>query len=280
MMYAIRVENLYKSYNEHQVLKGISFNINKGEIFALLGMNGAGKTTILECIEGLLKIDKGKIVIHGTCGVQLQNSSLPKTMKVMEALQYFAKWANTKIDKTLLEHFGIHLFQNKQYQQLSTGQKRKLHLAISLLNNPDILILDEPTSGLDVEGRILMHQEIIKLKALNKTIILATHDLQEVKELCDRVAIIKDGEISFLDTCDKLTTIHHQYQLSIQFSVPPILENIQYQDQQNAYVFTTSNIEDTLQIILEQVYAQNISITNIQLESDIQKRFLDFAKGD
>ena len=134
MIHAITVENVYKSYNEHQVLKGITFNINKGEIFALLGMNGAGKTTTLECIEGLLKIDKGKIVIHGTCGVQLQNSSLPKTMKVIEALQYFAKWANTKIDKTLLEHFGIHSFQNKQYQQLSTGQKRKLHPIKTTLN--------------------------------------------------------------------------------------------------------------------------------------------------
>lgn len=279
MTYAITVDNLYKSYDQHPVLKGISFTINKGEIFALLGMNGAGKTTTLECIEGLLKIDKGRVLIHGTCGVQLQNSSLPKNMKVIEALQYFAKWANTTLNKDLLHQLDIHHFMNKQYYQLSTGQKRKLHLAISLLNNPDILILDEPTSGLDVEGRILIHKEIKKLKELNKTIILASHDLQEVQELCDRVAIIKDGEIAFLDTCDKLIN-DQQYHLSIQFSSLPTLRNIQYQMHNHTFQFTTSNIEDTLQLILEQVYPQQISIINIKLESDIQSRFLDYAKGE
>ena len=102
-MYAIKVENLEKSYGTNNVLKGISFSVSHGEIFALLGTNGAGKTTTLECIEGLLKYENGSIQITGTYGVQSQSSSIPKSMKANEALSLFAKWQHTEINPEYLE---------------------------------------------------------------------------------------------------------------------------------------------------------------------------------
>lgn len=151
---AIKIKNLKKSYGTHVVLNGLDFCVQQGEIFALLGVNGAGKTTSLECIEGLRKYDSGTIAITGKVGIQLQSSSLPGHIKPLEAVKLFAKWNKASLDCAMLDVLGIHDFARKQYYQLSTGQKRRLHLALALTRNPDILFLDEPTAGLDVEGRL------------------------------------------------------------------------------------------------------------------------------
>lgn len=112
---AIQVRELKKSYGSHMVLKGLDFQIEKGEIFALLGVNGAGKTTTLECIEGLRKYDSGAITVNGKMGIQLQSSSLPAHIKPMEAIKLFAKWNKTKIDDTTLNGLGIKEMEKKQY---------------------------------------------------------------------------------------------------------------------------------------------------------------------
>ena len=168
---AIQVRELKKSYGSHMVLKGLDFQIEMGEIFALLGVNGAGKTTALECIEGLRKYDSGEITVNGEIGIQLQTSSLPAHIKPMEAIKLFAKWNRTKIDYDMLNSLGIKEIEKKHYIQLSTGQKRRLHLALALIGNPDVIFLDEPTAGLDVEGRVSLHEQIQKLKHIGKTIV-------------------------------------------------------------------------------------------------------------
>ena len=160
MSEAIKISSLTKSYGTHIVLNGLDFCIHQGEIFALLGVNGAGKTTSLECIEGLRKYDSGSIIINGIMGIQLQSASLPEHIKPLEAVKLFAKWNKASPDKKTLDALGIYEFAKKQYCQLSTGQKRRLHLALALTRNPDILFLDEPTAGLDVEGRLSLHEQI------------------------------------------------------------------------------------------------------------------------
>lgn len=200
----IKVNGLKKSYGNHIVLKGISFNIKGGEIFALLGANGAGKTTALECIQGLRKYDSGTIIINGKAGIQLQSSSLPAHIKPMEALQLFARWNKTNVPGYVIDTFGIKEIKNKQYAQLSTGQKRRLHLALALTGSPDIVFLDEPSAGLDAEGRVLLHRQIHKLKEKGKTIVLASHDMAEVEALCDRIAVLNNGNIVFCGTVQEL----------------------------------------------------------------------------
>ena len=107
MNYAIQIDGLKKSYGNHTVLNSLKFNVNKGEIFALLGVNGAGKTTALECIEKLRKYDSGNVVVNGRMGIQLQSTSLPDHIKPMEAVQLFAKWNKIKIDHSMLDALGI-----------------------------------------------------------------------------------------------------------------------------------------------------------------------------
>lgn len=194
---AIKVCGLKKSYGGHTVLNGLDFQIEKGEIFALLGVNGAGKTTSLECIEGLRKYDGGTIIVNGKMGIQLQSSSLPAHIKPMEAVRLFSKWNRAKIEFTMLNALGMKEIEKKQYIQLSTGQKRRLHLALALIGDPDIIFLDEPTAGLDALGRVSLHELIRKLKSQGKTIVLASHDMAEVENLCDRIVILNNGNIAF-----------------------------------------------------------------------------------
>lgn len=204
-MNMVEVNGLKKSYGEHAVLKGIDFTVQKGEIFALLGVNGAGKTTALECIEGLRSYNEGEVRLNGRIGIQLQSATLQAYIKPLEAINLFAKWNKTTPDKSMLEKLGIYELSKSRYVDLSTGQKRRLHLALALITNPDIIFLDEPTAGLDVEGRVSLHGLIKEMRASGKTIVLASHDMTEVETLCDRIAILKDGKIAFSGTIDELT---------------------------------------------------------------------------
>lgn len=231
---AIEIRNLEKRYGNQTVLSGLNFSVRKGETFALLGTNGAGKTTTLECIEGLKKYDGGKINVNGKIGIQLQSASLPSHIKAIEAVKLFSKWnkprnKTNKAEKAngknvlddeildLLDSLGINEFAKKQYRQLSTGQKRRLHLVLALTRNPEILFLDEPTAGLDVEGRISLHEQIRKLKTKGKTIVLASHDMSEVENLCDRIAILSSGKIAFIGTVSELNqTVGKHFNIRIQ----------------------------------------------------------------
>ena len=163
MKEAIQVNELRKSYGDHAVLKGLTFHVAKGEVFALLGVNGAGKTTALECMEGLRKYDGGSVVADGRMGIQLQSASLPSHIRPMEAVRLFAKWNRVEADRSMLASLGIQELAKKQYADLSTGQKRRLHLALALISDPDIIFLDEPTAGLDVEGRMLYQLYLLML---------------------------------------------------------------------------------------------------------------------
>ena len=204
-MNAIEIKDLKKSYGDNAVLKGINLTVQQGEILALLGVNGAGKTTTLECAEGLRPYDGGTITVNGKIGIQLQSSALQAYIKPMEAVKLFAKWNKAAPDSEALKSLGIPELSKKKYADLSTGQKRRLHLALALIGDPDIIFLDEPTAGLDVEGRVSLHGQIRALKSQGKTIILASHDMAEVEDLCDRIAVLREGEIVFVGTVEEFT---------------------------------------------------------------------------
>jgi len=237
-MNMINVQELRKSYGAHEVLKGVTFSVQQGEIFALLGANGAGKTTALECIENLRRYDSGTIELHGDFGVQLQASTLPDEIKVGEALKLFASWKNTSYKKEVTT-LDLEPLMNKKYRTLSTGQKRRVHLVLALLGNPDILFLDEPTAGVDVEGRIQLHQEIRNLQSRGKTIILASHDMTEVENLCTRIGILREGKIAYIGTPQELKLEEHRgAQIGIKADAE--LESIAFQHADLAVHKTTS----------------------------------------
>ena len=269
MTNALEVNGLRKSYGEKTVLKGIDLCVRKGDIFALLGVNGAGKTTTLACIEGLRKYDSGRITVNGRIGIQLQSAALPAHIKGAEAVRLFAKWNRKTPDPSALAALGADGVANKQYQEMSTGQKRRLHLALALISDPDIVFLDEPTAGLDVEGRISLHEYIRGLKAQGKTIVLASHDMAEVESLCDSIAILKDGEIAFRGTVTELTgKIGKHY-------------NIHVQTGQGAEHYESDDIGNSLAAILKGYQEKNIAIQDIRVDrGSLEQHFLKIAKGE
>lgn len=268
MTVAIRVHNLKKSYGSHAVLKGLDFQIIKGEIFALLGVNGAGKTTALECIEGLQKYDSGSVTVNGKIGIQLQSASLPAYIRPMEAVKLFAKWNQTKTDPSMLAALGIEGLAKKQYIELSTGQKRRLHLALALIGDPDIVFLDEPTAGLDVEGRLALHAQIRELKANGKTIVFASHDMAEVESLCDRIGILHDGTAAFLGTAEELTAkVGRHYTICVR-------------TEQKEERYESNDIGDTLLALLKGYQQKQIAILDLKVDrGTLEQHFLKIAKG-
>jgi len=267
MHHAIQVSGLKKSYGSNIVLGGLDLDIEKGETFALLGVNGAGKTTALECIEGLRKYDSGTITVNGKMGIQLQSSSLPAHIKPMEAVRLFSKWNSAKMDFTMLNALGMKEIEKKQYIQLSTGQKRRLHLALALIGNSDIIFLDEPTAGLDTMGRVSLHEQIRKLKLQGKTIVLASHDMAEVESLCDRIAILNTGNIAFCGTATELTDkIGEKYFIHIK-------------TQQGNSTFETDNIEDSLITLLGELKQNEIHVLDIKVDrGTLEQHFIEMTR--
>ncbi|WP_330652435.1 ABC transporter ATP-binding protein [Paraclostridium sordellii] len=264
----------------------MSFDVDDGTIFALLGTNGAGKTTTLECMEGILKHSSDQIYINGKIGVQLQSSSLPEGIKAIEALKLFAMWNSTIVDIGLIDRLGLTGILKKQYKEMSTGQKRRLHLALAMTGDPDVIFLDEPTAGLDVEGRVALHEEIKRFKNHGKTIIIASHDMAEVESLCDKLAILKDGEIAFLGTVDELkSNVKNIYTIRLNLSSQIILDECLtccYKGKiQDYYIFESNEVGDGLLELLTIIKNQNIDVYDIKIEhSSLEECFIDIARGN
>lgn len=204
----IQVENLVKRYGDVEAVRGVSFNVEEGEVFGLLGPNGAGKTSTVEILEGLRTLDSGRVSVCGfdpqrdsdalkhEIGAALQSTSLPDKLRVMEALRLFASfYKRRRIPEELLKRFGLEEKRNAFYSQLSGGQKQRLALAMALVNDPTVVFFDEPTAGLDPQVRREIYDIIEELRREKKTIVMTTHYIEEAERLCDRVAIVDHGKV-------------------------------------------------------------------------------------
>ena len=209
----LQVENLVKRYGDVEAVRGVSFNVDEGEVFGLLGPNGAGKTSTIEIMEGLRTPDSGRVSVCGLdpqknpqelkhqIGAALQSTSLPDKLKVIEALKLFASfYRRHRNPEELLKRFGLEEKRNTFYSQLSGGQKQRLALAMALINDPKVLFFDEPTAGLDPQVRREIYDIIEELRREKKTIVMTTHYIEEAERLCDRVAIVDHGTVIALGT--------------------------------------------------------------------------------
>ena len=210
---AIRVRALRKSYGEHEAVRGIEFDVRLGEVFGLLGPNGAGKTTTVEILEGYRERDGGEVEVLGTdpwtagpahrerIGVVLQHSDLPALLTVREVHAMFAGYyAQPRDVDEVIELVGLADKAGAQVKTLSGGQKRRLDLGVALIGDPELVFLDEPTTGFDPAARRAAWDMVRSLRSLGKTILLTTHYLDEAQQLCDRVAVLRAGEIVRLGT--------------------------------------------------------------------------------
>jgi len=209
----IDVRKLTKSFGDVKAVRGISFDVKKGEVFGLLGPNGAGKTTTLEMMEGLRTNDSGSIFVDGidVCknrhkvktliGVQLQSSSFFDNLSLVELIKFFASLYGTKVDPMkVLKEVELTEKAKVQVKKLSGGQKQRFSIASALVNKPDILFLDEPTTGLDPQARHHLWGLIRDINSKGMTIVITTHYMDEAEELCNRIAIMDKGKIIDIDT--------------------------------------------------------------------------------
>lgn len=204
-MYCLEVSDLYKSYGQVEAVKGISFKIKSGLCFGILGANGAGKSTTIEILEGIKNPTKGKILYKGkprdknykeSIGIQFQNTALQDYMTVREALVMFAALYKESgdVDK-VIQACDLKDILDRDHNHLSGGQRKKLLLALSLINNPDLIFLDEPTTGLDPSARRSFWNLVKNIKKQGKTVILTTHYMDEAYILCDEIIIVHQGRI-------------------------------------------------------------------------------------
>ena len=217
----VEVKDLKKSYGKVEALKGISFEIKRGEVFTLIGPNGAGKTTALEIIEGLRKKDSGEIRVFGLnvekelskikprIGVQLQHGALYEHLTVKEILILFASFYKKKMNiEKLIEKGALGEIAHVRTEALSGGQLQRLRIVATLINDPELLFLDEPTTGLDPQSRRYIWGMIEDLREESRTILLTTHYMEEAERLANQVAIIDEGKMLSIGKPEELIAKH------------------------------------------------------------------------
>jgi ABC-2 type transport system ATP-binding protein len=220
-MPVISADALVKRYGDVVAVQGISFTVERGEIFGMLGPNGAGKTTTMEMLEGLRRPDSGSATVLGCdvvrdaraikarIGVQLQATALPPLTKVREAIDLFgALYPSSRPTDEVIDEFDLREKANAYASDLSGGQMQRLSIALALVNDPDVVFLDEPTTGLDPQARLNIWDVIEGVRARGKTVVMTSHYMEEAERLCARVAVIDHGRIVALDTPENLITAH------------------------------------------------------------------------
>ncbi|OMF22343.1 ABC transporter [Paenibacillus sp. FSL H8-0548] len=213
----IQVSSVSKYYGANRAVEKVSFKVNEGEIFGIIGQHGAGKTTLLEMLMGIRMPEQGSIQIYGQdvvldaerlkedIGIHLQSTSLVDKMNVREAMELFQGFYKRKNDLDLIiEQFGLSPYSNKLVKRLSGGWRQRTALAIALVNDPKIIFLDEPTTGLDSQAKRDYWSLLALLKQQGKTIVVASHDMEEIQRYCSRVCVMRKGELM---ACANPTTL-------------------------------------------------------------------------
>jgi ABC-2 type transport system ATP-binding protein len=219
----IHVRGLTKRYGDVQAVAGIDFDVAPGEIFGLLGPNGAGKTTTVEILEGLRTPDGGEVSVLGVdvtrgadalkprIGVSLQTASLYPKLTVTELIDLFRSfYPKSRPTNELIDALELGERRNARSQVLSGGQRQRLAVALSLVNDPELVFLDEPTTGLDPAARRSLWDIVRDLKARGRSVLLTTHYMEEAEILCDRLAIMDHGRILEMGTVEQLVSKHYK----------------------------------------------------------------------
>lgn len=296
----IEVRNFTKRYGKFVAVDDISFTVQRGEIFGLLGPNGAGKTSTLEALEGLRPVDGGTLRVAGVqpgreprqlrsvIGVQLQSGGLPESITPDEAMKIFCAYHGVAPRYDLLERLGLAEKHHTQFHALSTGQQRRLALALAVAHNPQVIFLDEPTAGLDVATRVELHAMMRELQAQGTTIILATHDMAEAEEMSDRVAILLAGKIVATGTPMEITaTGAGLTKVSVNTQQATLLTNghvfpaVSQAAVKDAYaIYFSTDIGRTVSALIDYVAEHDDTLIDLRVERpSLEDRFLELTNG-
>ena len=297
----ILVQDFCKVYGNTIAVDEVSFEVHPGEIFGLLGPNGSGKTTTLECLEGLRQPSAGSLRVldvdptrspnrlRDLIGVQLQSSGLPGSMTPHEAMEFFCAYHRSAPRYDLLDRLGVGAKKNSQFAALSTGLQRRLALALAIAHDPPLIFLDEPTAGLDVGSRVELHEVMRELQARGRTIILATHDMAEAEKMADRVAILLKGKIAATGSPNQLTASGSGLvKISVLSETASLSQNdgdlpaVSRQIIKDEYVIYYSlDAGETVPAVLDYLKAHDDHLVDLRVERpSLEDRFLEITQSD
>ena len=292
---AVQVENLVKRFGSFTAVDGVSFSVERGEIFGILGPNGAGKTTTLEIIEGLHRPTSGKVSVldlevqsnatkvKALIGVQLQASAYYTYLNLKEILSLLGSFYPHKASpELLLDQVGLADKSKNRVSELSGGQQQRFAVAASLVNNPEVVILDEPTTGLDPQARRNLWSLIREVNQSGVTVLLTTHYMEEAEAICDRLAIMDHGKLLALDTPGNLIN-----GLKASYTVKMTMENPMTESQlnslnggveiihsgernrddwsENTYLLRLANSPSALKSMLDEISQAGLGLENLQV---------------
>lgn len=284
----VNVRKLVKRYHQKAVVQGVSFSVRRGEIFGVLGPNGAGKSTTLEMIEGIRTPDEGTAIIGGLdvrkqkravqriIGVQLQATTLFPELTVRETIQFFGSIYPKALDpQYLLQLVRLEEKAKASPQDLSGGQRQRLALALALVNDPQVVFLDEPTAGLDPQSRRMLWDTVLALRERGKTILITTHYMDEAQMLCDRIAIMDEGQIIALDTAAGLiarlgaqATIDCHLDGSVAAGEIGALPHVtRVREANGRFMLQTTQMEPTLMALLHYAAQHGSSLSDLQVRT-------------
>jgi ABC-2 type transport system ATP-binding protein len=293
---AVEVVDLCRRYGSFEAVRGISFEVFPGEVFALLCVNGAGKTSALEVLEGLARPDGGMVrilsrdprgdraAVRRHLGVLLQYSGLPGDLTVRETVQ---TWARTLTDPRpvdeALAQVGLTGRADVRVRSLSGGERRRLDLTLTLLGRPRVVILDEPTTGLDPESRRTVWELVRDLVGGGAAVVLTTHHLEEAEELADRIAIMRAGVVVVSGTPQEISA---SQPATIRFTVPdgapplPRLPGVRIEHTASRVQLSTFALQPTLTQLLTWAGEHGLELAGLQAQAaSLEQAFLAVADG-
>ena len=297
---AVQVENLVKRFGSFTAVDGVTFSVERGEVFGILGPNGAGKTTTLEIIESLQKPTEGRVSVLGLdvqsdaakvktrIGVQLQASAYYDYLNLKEILALLGSFYPSKVSpESLLDQVGLSDKSASRMSELSGGQRQRFGVAASLVNNPELVVLDEPTTGLDPQARRNLWGLIREVNGRGVTVVLTTHYMEEAETLCSRLAIMDHGRILALDTPRNLINqLKASYAVKLTLDKPITVaqleslnggvELVQSEEQseeatgeaaksENTYLLRLANSPTALRAMLDEIDKAGLGLENLQI---------------
>ena len=299
---AVQVENLVKRFGTFTAVDGVTFAVERGEVFGILGPNGAGKTTTLEIIESLQKPTEGRVSVLGLdvqskasevkarIGVQLQASAYYDYLNLTEILALLGSfYPNKNAPAILLEQVGLSDKAVNRVAELSGGQKQRFAVAASLVNNPELVVLDEPTTGLDPQARRNLWSLIKEVNQRGVTVVLTTHSMDEAELLCSRLAIMDHGKLLAVDTPRNLVNkLEASYAVKLTMDQPmtmaqlealngrievlqsgeqddPSAEEGEISSVENTYLLRLANSPSALKSMLDEIAKIGLGLENLQI---------------
>jgi ABC-2 type transport system ATP-binding protein len=292
----IRVENLVKHYARVKAVDGLSFAVDRGEIFGLLGPNGAGKTTTIRTMMDIIKPDSGEIALQGQpiteasksrIGYLPEERGLYKNFRLLECLTYLGalkgmprKEAHQRAS-TLLRRAGLDEYAGRKVKELSKGMSQKAQFMAAIVHDPDLLIMDEPFQGLDPINTDLLKSILLEEQARGKTLILSTHNMNQVEEMCNRIMLINHGRAVLYGSLEEIKAQYAEHAVVLACdALPEYLEGVQRVERHNRAYELILEADTSPQAILRQLVEADVTIDRFEVATPpLEEIFISVVEG-